>query len=286
MNLGECLDCLRRDILHDRSDQVAGDSDQLWSDTTLVRYIDMAQRRFARRSLCLRDSTSPITRFLTVANQQDYPVDPSIISILSMRSLGNGIFINGVFTTGYYNTATPPVFVPAAMTPIYPDYGDLIRSSHSNERTRRADDALYWDVNSQATLSPAKPLAFDTDEGTVNSGGSAGDVMVHLYPMPSTDYAGMVMQMRVARLPTTRLTPQDLTVVPEIPEDYHLDMLDYAAYLALRIVDHELGDPQRAAEFQASFDRHVEEARTEMQRKTFAPMRWGFGGSGFSYVGN
>ena len=61
MNLGELLQELRCNVLHDRSDQVAGGSDYLWSDETLVRYIDEAHRRFARRSWIIRDNTSSIT---------------------------------------------------------------------------------------------------------------------------------------------------------------------------------------------------------------------------------
>ncbi len=47
MNLGELLDELRTGILHDVSDQVAGvTSDQLWTDTRLVRYIQRGPTTF------------------------------------------------------------------------------------------------------------------------------------------------------------------------------------------------------------------------------------------------
>lgn len=286
MTLDELLDTLRRDILHDRSDAVAGDTDQLWSDTTLIRYIDQAQRRFARRSLCIRDGTSAVTRFTTVPYQQDYPLDPSIISVFSARSMGNGAWINGVYGAGAYSIAVPPVFVPSVAAVIYPDAGDLGRTGHAARQRYDIPDDYYWDVNNLSTMNPGKPLAFDVDEFNVENGGSAGGVNMHLYPIPSPDYAGSVIQLRVARLPTIRLLPTNKQAVPEIPEDYHLDMLDYAAYLALRIVDHELGDPVRAGEFLQSFDRHVEEARIEILRKTFAPQTWGFGRNGFSYPTN
>ena len=77
-----------------------------------------------------------------------------------------------------------------------------------------------------------------------------------------------------------------LDTVPEIPEIYHLCLVDYAASRALAIVDHDLGDPQRAAEFGQKFEAEVEEAREETQRKAFAPMVWGFGRNGFAYEGN
>ena len=287
MTLDDLLDTLRRDILHDRSDQVAGDNDALWSDTTLIRYIDEAQRRFARRSLCIRDGTSAVTRFTTVPYQQDYALDPSVITVYSARSLGNGVWYNGVYVPGYYTTADPPVYVPTTPTLLqYPDKIDLGRGSHAGRYKYDVADTYFFDVNNLSTLNPGKPLVFDTDEFNVDTGGSAGGVSVRLYPMPDATYSGNVIQMRVSRMPATRLTPATLQAVPEIPEDYHLDMLDWAAYLALRIVDHELGDAERAAEFRQSFEAHVEEARTEIQRKNFAPQPWGFGGNAFSYVGN
>lgn len=290
MNLGDLLLTLRRDILHDRSDQVSGDEDHLWSDTTLIRNIDEAQRRFARHSLCIRDGTSSVTRFTTVPYQQAYSVDPSIISIFSIRSLGNGFWVNGVYTGGTYDVTDPlnPVFVPFAAGTLlqYPATADLVRGSHAARRRYDVIDGSYFDVNSMGSMNPGLPLVFDTDEFMVNSNGSAGTVSVQLYPMPDKVYAGNVMQMRVSRLPIIRLTPGSLQTVPEIPEDYHMDMLDYAAYLALRITDHELGDPDRAKDFEASFDRNVEKARREILRKTFAPMPWGFGRNGFSYESN
>jgi hypothetical protein len=52
MELSDLLDELRNNILYDRSDSVSGDPDQLWSDATLVRYINEAQRRFAKSWSC------------------------------------------------------------------------------------------------------------------------------------------------------------------------------------------------------------------------------------------
>ena len=173
MNLNDLLDTLRRDILHDRSDQVAGDNDQLWSDTTLIRYIDQAQRRFARRSLCIRG----LVTFVTAGYQQDYPLDPSVLAVYSARNMGNGAYIAGVYASGAYNTAVPPAFVATPLTPpIYPDTGDLGRTGHAARSYVRRDSDVFWDVNNIATLNPGKPLAFDTDEYMAETGGSAASM--------------------------------------------------------------------------------------------------------------
>ena len=61
-------------------------------------------------------------------------------------------------------------------------------------------------------------------------------------------------------------------------------MLTWAAYLALRIVDHDIGDPERAQEFKAQFESHIAEIQKEAKRKMFTPNQWGFGRNGFSYA--
>src|ERR1700675_3251857 len=97
MNLGDLLLYLREKILHDRSDQISGTSDYLWSDTTLVRYIDEAQRRLARQTLIIRDGTTPQCCQITLVapaldplpGQVEYPMDPSVLAVLSARLAGD-----------------------------------------------------------------------------------------------------------------------------------------------------------------------------------------------------
>ena len=252
MNTGDLLTELRENILHDRSDQVAGVSDRLWSDETLMRYMNEAQRRFARHSLIIRDSTSDATKVTLVAGQDTYVLDPSVLAVISAR----------------YAT----------------DRVDLARSGHSALGTYRTPDPLFFDPSQLATLQPGKVLAYATDESvSTDDNDSVSVVTLKVYPAPDAAQAGAVIQMRIVRLPMEPLSLEALKATPEIPEDHHLDMLDWAAYLALRIVDHDGGDPQRAAEFRESFDANVKIARTIVMRKLFAPTPWGFGRNGFKW---
>lgn len=253
MRLGDLLSELRENILHDRSSQVSGASDYLWSDDTLIRYINEAQRRFARRTLCIRDkNTAQACQLTTVSGQDEYPLDPSVIAMLSLRMAG--------------------------------DFSDLARSGHSGLDTYNMPDSFFFDPSQLSQLPPGKPVAYATDETLVeNDFGSMGVVSLRLYPVPSATYAGIIGTMRVCRLPIAHLSKDDLDAVPEIPHDYHLDMLDWAAYLALRVVDLDAGSPERAQEFRASFEDHVKQARKENMRKLFTPQIWGFGRNGFSY---
>ena len=258
MNLGDLLTELRENILHDKSDQVSGASDYYWSDATLIRYINEAQRRFARRSLILRDRTTPqACQFITVLNQPYYPLDPSVLAVLSVRMAG--------------------------------DYADLARGNHSAFDTYRTPDNYWFDPSQLSNLPPGKPVAYDTDEAiSADDYGSMSAITLRLYPQPIAPWVGLVGSMRVIRLPLVRFstTNPDLDAVPEIPEDHHLNMLDWAGYLALRSPDLDVaGDNglQRAEKLAASFEQHVQDAKKEAEKKMFAPALWVFGRNGFSW---
>ena len=132
--------------------------------------------------------------------------------------------------------------------------------------------------------APGAPVAYSTDEGVSDfNSDSVSQVVLRVYPAPSATQAGSVVKLRVLRKPIEELRLTNGGAVPEIPEDHHLEMLDWAAYLALRIVDDDAGSPARAKEFAASFDAHVTNARKLVMRKLFAPQPWGFGRGGFSW---
>lgn len=252
MKLSELLDELRLNILNDRSDRTSGNSDYLWTDTTLVRYINEAQRRFAKRSLIIRDATTPeVTQVTLRTGVGEYTLHPSVLAVISGKLPG--------------------------------EQNDLIRGSHSIfGRVTQASD--NWDLSQQPLSSSGKPLAFSTDEQVwLDDDDTMAAVTLRVWPTPSSDYNGTVLNLRVARMPIESLLPTDLDAVPEIPGDHHLEMLDWAAYLALRIVDQDAGNAQRAAQFAQTFEAHVQNARTMVMRKLFAPQPWGFGKAGWSW---
>ena len=90
MNLTELLQELRENILYDRSDRVAGADPFLWSDATLVRYINEAQRRFARQSLIIRDGSNNEATLVTLRDGvTEYALHPSVMGVLSARFAGD-----------------------------------------------------------------------------------------------------------------------------------------------------------------------------------------------------
>lgn len=253
MTLEDLLDCLRRDILNDRSDRVSGSSDYLWTDTTLVRYINEAQRRFAVGTYMLRDARTPeCTRVTLVEGQTSYDLHPAVLAVLSAK----------------ISTAQ----------------ADLQRVGHAALAAYRAPDSTFIDTSSYQGLPPGRTVAYSTDEElTYDDYDSVSTPVLRVYPEPDADAAGTIIQLRVVRKPLEPLTATNLQARPEIPEDHHLEMLDWAAYLALRIVDADAGTPARAAEFKASFEEHVKAARTVVLRKLFAPTGWGHGKGGWSW---
>ena len=261
MIVSDLLSELRENILHDRSDQVAGVTDQLWSDATLIRYINEAHERFAKRSECLRDFSTPgVITVNLVAGQEFYQLHPKIIGILSARYMGN---------------ATYP-----------PDGADLARAGHANLDTYKSVDNRYFDTSSISILKPGKVIAFTTDEGmTADGRGALNSMVLRTFPTVGVGYDG-TLKLRVVRLPLRKLSLSDPNATPEIPEQYHLNMLDWAGYLALRQPDLDVagGDGFKQANALAvSFEKHVQDAKTEIRRRMFTPPAFQFGSNGFTY---
>lgn len=253
MTLEQLLQELREGILNDRTDRVDGTSDYLWTDERLVSYINEAQTRFAVHGLVIRDgSTDEVTRITLVEGQDVYTLHDSVLAVVSAKVEGQR--------------------------------RDLARVGHAilagyqlpSERIPFAPETLM--------LSPGYPLAFSTDEAVTSGDSDAmGTVSLRVHPIPNADADGLHLRLRVVRKPIEELRLSNPQCEPEIPREHQLEMLDWAAYLALRIVDDDAGSPKRALEFRASFNEHVKAARTVAMRKMFAPIPWGPGRNGWTW---
>lgn len=253
MTTQELLDELANNILRDRSDLMSGPGDYLWSDATLLGYINEAQQILARKGLVLRDATTPsITQVVLATGVTQYKLHPSILAVISAKNAG--------------------------------DTGDLARAGHSAFSVIQHPDPLFFDPAQISTLSPGKPLAYSMDEELDTTAGQSSVASMRVYPEPSADYNGAVVQLRVVRRPLNALSLDALDATPEVSEDYHLGLLDWAAYRALRNIDSDAGGVNKADTFKSAFDDMVSQARTDALRKLFAPVQWGFGRSGFTWV--
>jgi hypothetical protein len=259
MTLDEQLDELRTNVLRDRSDMINGPDDSLWSDATLLRYIGDAERRFARQSLILRDSTTPELTQVTLKNGiQTYPLHRVILSVLSAR-----------YTD------------PASGNPY-----DLQRSGHALIAQAAPIEAISWDPAApySTQLPPGDPLAFFTDETLVYNRNAR--MTLSVYPVPGPNQDGTTLSLRTIRLPmsTYRDTQADLERESELPEDYHLDVLEWAAYRAQRTFDGDAGAPTSADQHKAAFVEAVAAATREAKRKMFSETQIAYGANGFTWT--
>jgi hypothetical protein len=253
MTLSDLLDELGRNMLRDRSDLMSGPDDQLWPDAQLVGYINEAENLLARKGMVIRDGTTPkVTEFALVSGVNQYTLNSSVVAVISVK---------------------------------FPDdVGDLVRAGHSAFNTYQHPDPLYWDPAQISIMPPGKPLAFSTDEQLDTKSGKTGVVNLRVYPEPNDAYDGELLKMRVVRRPLKPLTLDNLDASPEVPEEYHLGLLDWAAYRALRNIDSDAGSVEKAEKYKTEFNEMVEQARVDALRKMFAPLQWGFGRGGFSWV--
>lgn len=250
MNLGEQLDELRRVVLRDRSDQIAGDDDSMWTDESLLRYIGDAERRFARRVMCLRDGTTPkFTRVKLREGVKNYPLPEEVFAILSAR---------------------------------HPDRDyDLQRTGHALVQARDLDMSLAFDPAESSTLAPGAPLGYHTDETAVFANQSV--VTFTVFPVPDATAAGTELALRVVRVPCGPYTLKDLDRPSEIPLDYQLDVLEWAAYRAKRHNDADIGATPSAKDHAEAFENAIVRAQRDIRVRTRAAIGLRFGSNGFSW---
>ncbi len=129
MNTTDLLDELRSNILRD-----AESADSLWTEETLIRYLNQAYEEFAEETLTLRDKTTPAVTQITLATGvADYTLHAAVLTVYSAR-----------YDTDTYDL--PLVTHPTV-------YDDVLR------------DTDWFDVNNIAH-TPGRPRAIQLDEAT------------------------------------------------------------------------------------------------------------------------
>jgi len=250
MTLTQLLEELRANLLRDSSTLKSGPPDQFWSDDTLVRYINEAHHKFARRTLCIKDSTTPeVVEVVLVEKQRIYTLHPSILYVTSARHEDGR--------------------------------ADMMRSSHSIiwALANPFTDSVDW---SSSTIG-AIPLRFTTDEGLQVD--DEHQIRFAVDPEPDDKQKGKRIYLRTSRLPLEPFSVSKMNVAAEIPEDWQLDMLEWAAWRALRNWDLDAEDRRKADQHKTRFNEAVLECRHEVEiRKMHAPPNWSFGQNGWTYV--
>lgn len=232
MELRELLDELRTNVLRDVSTVMNGDdADQLWSDATLVRYLRDAEEKFAAGTLCLRDSITPALTQLTMVSGQ-------ADYVLDKRVID----IYSVQYIGRDNRS------------------NLAATSYANRFGARAELTPTMAYDEPRQEGPPRMYYTDLDTG-----------MVGFYPVPGDDEVPYTVRLQVARRPLKPLNANDLDASPEIPDEYHLDLVEWACWRALRNHDADIdGDPANISIVMARSSSHkkrFEDAVAECRRK-------------------
>lgn len=106
-------------------------------------------------------------------------------------------------------------------------------------------------IPSNLATSTGTPSIFINDE-SMNS--------IRLYAVPD---AVLTINLRIARLPSQAIT---LYSSPEIPAEYHLDLVEFVAAKLQSNDDADGGNLRSAARHQAEWERRVAEAKREYYR--------------------
>lgn len=166
-------------------------------------------------------------------------------------------------------------------TPVYALHKSVLRvywarpDDQENPLTRHTETALMgatpitgelYDLNS-TTGETGRPLGFSTDAGTRR---------MRIFRTPSATENGLIVTLKVARLPVTYLTLDDTAAEPEVPDDYHLALIDYAAGRCLLQPNIDSQSKADGRELLSMFDEVVREARRDRIRAEMDPARWAF----------
>lgn len=235
MNLSQLLVQLRTDIgdLVGTSVQGQTPTDTLWTDTQLVNYLNWALNRFASRTGMLRDAVSSVTNIPLVAGQLEYPLDPTILKVMSAKLNGATMSSWELSYVEIDPGANPDFSTIDLMQPFEYQYPKGWAVDYSK-------DTIYiWPAYSGY-------WPFNQPNGQ---------------PFPAQ------VNLRVVRIPLRQLNPLLLTQSPEIPIQYHMDLIAGAAYRALSVADTDAYSPESAATFKAMFEDAIMQARRDVRRR-------------------
>lgn len=241
MTLEELLDHISGNVLDDRSDLVSGAPDELFSEATLVRYLNEGQRQFCRKAWpIIDDETASCCEIDLVAEQATYPLHSSVVRVYSVRPNDSDIPLSPL------NWA----LISSQVAPEYPDF---------------LENRFAYSVPS------GRPAYYSLDEATRK---------LRIRPKPSADQVTAIvkLKLRVARMPITLLSVDDPEGVPEIPEDYHMNLCDFAAGSALSQQNIDADAKKDGRDLLAKFYADLRAAKIDQVVAQRNPARFVFGG--------
>jgi hypothetical protein len=223
--------------LDDRTDLISGENDSLWSDATLVQYFNEYERRLCRRAWVLTDIGNPTAGVIVLATGK------------SLYQLHKSVLRVRVAT-------------PAEQE--FP----LSHATDAQLTEIRPTDKDWFDVNSTEIYTPGAPLAISTDAATRT---------MRVVPAPAAAQNGLRVILKTVRMPVCPLTLDKPDASPEVPEEWHSEVLCLGA--AGKCLTHPNVDASAKTEGRnllAQVEATIREARQEMLRAEGAEARFQF----------
>lgn len=242
MNLEEMLEYTAEQYLDDRTDLLDGDPDVLWSDAYLVRMFNRGAKILARRAWVIQEYAVAPAGVITLATGKVlYPLHKSILRVFDATP----------------SNQTSPL-----------GRGDDIKLRNPYPPSSDAFDIGQAAAIAGTTInSPGAPLAIATD---------AAFRTMRVSPPPAAAQSGLLVYLKIARLPIVELTLDNTDGICEIPEDYHEDLCEYAAGKALTLPNVDSQNKGDGYKLLDAFDAVVKEARRDRQRAELNGSRWDF----------
>jgi len=274
-----------------------------WDDSTLVLYINDAEREACRRANLIVDKTTDLyCRIPLIAGNPRYTTNAKVLRVLACNygakkrgtlvwtaatntlSDAESEFLTSgfeeddvIYVSGFTNGANNGEFSISSVVA-----GSIV----VDDKTDSDGDTVVL-VNETATdaivevqkkeLIKTTSFALDELYSGWNSqvGEPAGYIQEEnseLVVIPAPEYAN-TLSLTVVRLPASDMTlALKDTVSPEISAQYHLDLLDWVCYRALLKDDADSQDIQKAKFYEESFTRNFgprPSARTEITRRRY-----------------
>lgn len=248
MKLADMLTYTAAQYLDDRTDLADGDGDSLWSDEFLVTQFNEAQRKLARAAWCIiENGVAPAGQIVLRTGVSLYPLHKSLLRVFD---------------------ATPTTQVsPLGRTEDIQIRNTNVLGQYPSDGFDAVEIGSAASLAGNTTNTSGPPLAIATD---------AGFREARVFPPPTSDQNGLIVNLKVARLPITWLTVDDTDAEPEVPEDYHVQLCEYAAGKALLLPNVDIEFRTIGRDLVAAFEAQCKDARRDRQRLGMGPARWTF----------
>lgn len=242
MKTSELLEHITGPMLDDRAELLEGANDQLFRNSTVIRYLNEAESKLCREAWVLEDLTTAAICEITLAlGVNSYALHKSILHVKAARLSDSDV---DLLRVGYDDNR----LLPIATVP----------------------DPDFWDINIALLENPGRPQRYSTDMGTR---------IIRVRAAPDAAAAALKLKLSVVRMPLVPMSEDNMDKVPEVPEEHHLDLCKYAAGSCLANtadIDADLRSLGRS--WVAEFNEMCKKAKRDRERLQQSPPQFRFGG--------